>query len=307
MAAGGSGYDWKVYPVTTGSGYEINMYRLTKDETGAYLPGTRGPIMLTSGVYSDIEDWLSVKDATVPSKAVQFAQMGYDVWFGNQRGREGSKGHTTLNMDLAADMATYADFSFDQIGTEDYPVMIDTILANSYVGESCGKVTMATHSSGSNSAMIMANMPGMADKVDRIITVAPCLLINYTDYWLPVNDITSVDFIYDLFEDAGVNSLFGPGNSAELDAFCTASQMNSDICGAFLTEPYNNPDIKEECIKHLKHLSQNTSVNKFMPFIDNLEFDPVTGEVLTPPEYPVGDINGIQVFSIFGMEDTYCP
>jgi len=92
--------------------------------------------------------------------------MGYDVWLGSTRGRIESNTHASR--DAAID-AAYWDYDFANIGREDFPAMIDTIIAN------CNKVTLVTHSSGANSSLVMATDPAMADKVGRIVNMAPCL------------------------------------------------------------------------------------------------------------------------------------
>jgi len=98
--------------------------------------------------------------------------MGYDVWLGSTRGRIESNTHATR--DAAID-AAYWDYDFANIGREDFPAMIDTIIANRNLGTNCNKVTLVTHSSGANSSLVMATDPAMADKVGRIVNMAPCL------------------------------------------------------------------------------------------------------------------------------------
>ena len=63
MDAAGSGFGWESVPVTTASGYELNMFHLM---TG--VPDTKGPLLLTSGLYSESLDWVSAPDPLLPNR-----------------------------------------------------------------------------------------------------------------------------------------------------------------------------------------------------------------------------------------------
>ena len=95
----GQGYDWDFHNLTSADGYETTMFRITKDAAGANLPGYKGPILLTHGLYSGVEDWLlQDSDPILPSTPIQLANLGYDVWMAASRGREVySRTHATLD------------------------------------------------------------------------------------------------------------------------------------------------------------------------------------------------------------------
>ena len=62
MKTGGSNYDWVTYQTTTSSGYNLPLFRITGNALGTRLVDSRGPILLTPGMYSDTVDWLSRND-----------------------------------------------------------------------------------------------------------------------------------------------------------------------------------------------------------------------------------------------------
>ena len=169
MDAAGSGFGWESVPVTTASGYELNMFHLISS-----TPDTKGPVLLTSGLYSESLDWVSASDPLVPNRPAQLVQSGYDVWIGETRGARYSYGHSTLNLGLDVDNAAYWDYSFPDIGREDYGVFVDKIIAER-PSTACSKVTVVAHSGAANEATCMALEPGMADKVGKLVTLAPCL------------------------------------------------------------------------------------------------------------------------------------
>ena len=56
----------------------------------------------------------------------------------------------------------YWNFSFEEVGREDLNSMVDAIiLARNREVEGCGKVTIVTHSTGANSALVAAQDPSL--------------------------------------------------------------------------------------------------------------------------------------------------
>ena len=53
-------------------------------------------------------------------------------------------------------MADYWNFSFEEIGREDVRSIIDGVVSLRNDGESCHKVTLITHSTGANEALVAA-------------------------------------------------------------------------------------------------------------------------------------------------------
>lgn len=72
-------------------------------------------------------------------KPLSLFDAGFDVWFGHTRGRLYSKGHDTWVADDALLRGDYWQYSFEEIGTEDLPAMIDQIIATRPVN-GCQKV-----------------------------------------------------------------------------------------------------------------------------------------------------------------------
>ena len=97
MAIEGFNYQWESFQITTATGYEIVMFRITADPTGAPLTPTKGPALLVHGMFSDPTDFFQRDDLTTPGLPVQMAMDGYDVWIGCTRGREGTLNHATID------------------------------------------------------------------------------------------------------------------------------------------------------------------------------------------------------------------
>lgn len=133
--------------------------------------------------------------------------------------------------------------------------MVDKIIEER-PAESCAKVTMVAHSGAANAAMVMASELNMDSKVDRIVTLAPCLQINAFDWFFPNNDMMSVNMVYGFFEQAGINSLFSPSHTLETADFCAGAY--AQLCNAYLRN--NNPDMKPNSKQFFEHLHQNSAI-----------------------------------------------
>lgn len=129
MATAGQGYQWEAHEVTTSTGYELTLFRITGDNLGTPRTADLGPVLLVHGLYSDVFDWLTTGGAG-PVKPISMHDSGYDVWIAVTRGRLYSKGHTTLSATDPLTKDQYWDYTFVEIGTEDIPAMLDKIIEN---------------------------------------------------------------------------------------------------------------------------------------------------------------------------------
>ena len=174
----GNDHTWKNYIVTTGSGYQISMVRLTGDKDGVALPAPKGPVLLTACAYYDGRAFLGLNDLGEPVVPVQLQEDGWDVWIANRRGTPYSAGHTTENL-RNDDPEKYYDFDAETIAEEDYPQLSRTILETRRTeGAPCLKVTL--YSDG-HSAMEMALMQTMYPNSSKAwlaqqVNLTPCFL-----------------------------------------------------------------------------------------------------------------------------------
>jgi len=150
------GFRCDVHKVTTDDGYILTMHRLGE--------GVGPVVFLQHGLLCSSVDWvLGARD-----KALGFilADAGYDVWMGNFRGNTYSREHTVLN----PAREKFWQFSFDQMGQQDLPTMINYVL---HVTRQ-EKLTYIGHSMGTMTFWIMMNSrPWMNAKVRLMIGLAP--------------------------------------------------------------------------------------------------------------------------------------
>jgi lysosomal acid lipase/cholesteryl ester hydrolase len=104
------GLNFEQKMVKTSDGYHLQLFRIwDKTKTGP-------PVFLQHGLFSSADTWIM---NTHKSPAFVLAKQGYDVWLGNNRGNNYSRGHDTL--DPNKDFKKYFDFSFFELGKYDAP------------------------------------------------------------------------------------------------------------------------------------------------------------------------------------------
>lgn len=86
--------------------------------------------------------------------AYNLADAGFDVWLGNARGNVHSRYHNTLDPDHDEQKYEFFDFSWEEIGTQDLPAMIDYILE--YTGRD--KLHYIGHSQGGTVFLVLNSL-----------------------------------------------------------------------------------------------------------------------------------------------------
>ena len=100
------------------------------------------------------------------------ADRGYDVWMGNNRGTEYSRGHTNSSMTI--DTKEYWAFSYAEMGMYDDPANIKMIKDQTkedkifYIGYSQGTVQMFYS--------LIKKGSDISDSLHRYVALAPCTI-----------------------------------------------------------------------------------------------------------------------------------
>lgn len=121
------GYDAEEHVVKTDDGYLLGVHRIGGPKHSAWR--TRPPtiprpvVYLHHGLLMNSEIWVANID---PAKSLPFvlADLGYDVWLGNNRGNKYSKKHVSLHTTTNQ----FWDFSIDNFALYDIPDTIKYIL-----------------------------------------------------------------------------------------------------------------------------------------------------------------------------------
>jgi lysosomal acid lipase/cholesteryl ester hydrolase len=170
------GYYAEEHVVQTADGYLLGLHRLPfrkgEEQSGARVNAGHGTISkpvvyLHHGLLMNSEVWVCI---TEEERCLPFrlANLGYDVWLGNNRGNKYSKKSTRLS----PTSTEFWNFSMDQFAFHDIPDSIDYVLNTtsqpslSYIGFSQGTAqafaTLSIH-------------PGLNEKVNLFIALAPAM------------------------------------------------------------------------------------------------------------------------------------
>lgn len=128
------GYQFEKYIVTTKDGYILELHRLYKEKIA-----DQPVIFMQHGLFASSESYILNGEQSV---AYKFANEGYDVWLGNNRGNQYGRKHVTLNPDKKEDLEKFFDYSFYELAKYDLPANIDYVLEKtnqskiSYIGHS---------------------------------------------------------------------------------------------------------------------------------------------------------------------------
>ena len=163
-------YPFETRKTITEDGYINTMFRLQKKGT-RITPG-KPVVYIQHGLYSGGGTWFdNSEDQAAP---FIFANAGFDVWIGNNRGSRYSRSHVNLT---ATDKA-YWEFSFDEMARYDVPAFI--ALIRNVTGVE--KIVYIGHSQGTTqmfAALSDAEIrPKVAPFVKQFHALAPIVFMN---------------------------------------------------------------------------------------------------------------------------------
>ena len=109
-------FDWKAYEVTADDGAITTVFHLPQNKK-TFKSMNKQSVLVMHGTFMDGSSWFLPKvnglyDFADDEKPLPLTllDMGYDVWVGNMRGTQWSRGHTTL--DYKDWDSGYWDFTF---------------------------------------------------------------------------------------------------------------------------------------------------------------------------------------------------
>ena len=107
MAANYPDYSWEPIKVTTSDDYILTLMRVWSEDL---LDASKGPVMFQHGAGGSATRWLYGQDTALP---IAMAELGHDVYIGNNRGTEYSQQHVTY--DPLEDQVEYWDWTWAEM------------------------------------------------------------------------------------------------------------------------------------------------------------------------------------------------
>lgn len=153
------GYYPNIYEVTTEDGYILSVIRITHNK----VPKRR-VVFLGHPYTTDSVVWVNKGNNSL---AFMLLEEGYDVWLGNSRGTRLSARH----LNLTVEDEKFWEYSFHEIGTYDYPAMLDLV---KHVTKA-EKISFIGHSAAATAALIYSSLlkEKAKETVDLFILMSP--------------------------------------------------------------------------------------------------------------------------------------
>ncbi|OBA21034.1 alpha/beta-hydrolase [Metschnikowia bicuspidata var. bicuspidata NRRL YB-4993] len=291
--------------VKTNDGYLLTIQRLTgrKDEAGNFrqLPRNGKVVYMHHGLLMCSEIWVTMLDRENNLPFVLY-DLGYDVWFGNNRGNKYSQKHMTRPLNSEA----FWNFSIDEFALFDIPDSINFIL------EETGKqhLTYIGFSQGTAQAFASVSVnPELTKKIDKIIAISPAttphgLYSKFLDILLK----SSPKMLFLLFSrKALLPSVVFWGRIMYPPFFNTSIDLSNYLL--FYWKAENIDKIQKLC--SYAHLYSTTSVKTVVHWFQIMQLknfqmyhDATSGmNSLNPISYPLSNIS-IPIHLIYGDSDS---
>lgn len=267
----------------------------------------KGPMLLIHGLGADSSSWMKKTDEERETLGMQYAQEGYDVWYGNMRGSGPSRTHKLDYYDADGWLhrdGFFWEFDYNDLAEEDLPAMIKKVYE---VSGHCKKVTVIGHSLG---ATILPNGLSKSEHakhyVSQAISMAPCFAPDFIGMGpgrpLSYSESKLLGAFIDFYS---MKSLFGSDWDDNVSAICRWARYSSsaaEVCDLLRSKDFNlyspeNPKgWKEVSSRLLQHLNENVRLGDYRKYgywsNDELSAD------LSQIEVPVSVMHG--------TKDTLC-
>ena len=223
-------YKWEAIPVTTQDKYELTLFHVWNADKRTEL-GVQGPILFQHGTGQDGTGFLQMgANELNPGTAmpIQFADLGYDVYIGNNRGTEYSRGHTDLDSP-AENPAVYWDFTIDGFA-------LDLLAQSKAMTENAdsGKGWYVGYSQGTIQALVaLSKYEAVVNAyINRVVLLAPCfgyLASGASKSSTTGNELYSAGYIKNALNGIGIYAS-GDTTTWEADVAKICAELSSDLC-----------------------------------------------------------------------------
>ncbi|XP_077293219.1 lipase 1-like isoform X2 [Arctopsyche grandis] len=221
----------RTYLVESPDGYRIKIFRINGD----HFDPEKLPVLMVHGLAGSAEDF--VRMGPKRSLAFLMADEGYDVWLGNLRGNT-----YTSHISLKKSSTKFWNFSYDEHGKYDAPLMIEKVLEETdspklhYIGFSMGTTTyfVACH-----------RRPDVAAKIASFTGLAPVTSLNSM-----MKEISTLAYsmnVPKMLRALNIDPVSVPKDIQYILAseFCTPTDAKKDNCYTKMSFPFVGEDYEQ--------------------------------------------------------------
>jgi len=300
------GYPVETHHVNTADGYILTMHRIPNGKSKVGAPAANKPVVfLQHGVLDS--SFAFVLNLPHESLGYILADLGYDVWLGNNRGNEYSKAHVWHKVYSYQ----FWDFTWDEMALYDLPAQIGYVLTYtnhvslSYVGYSQGSIQMFANLAHSNE---------LWEKINYFAALAPIAYV-YHMKSIPLILLSKLH-VEEIFKIFGMKkfltsdflNIFGAHICSILPDTCNI--FIEVLCGKSLQTNRTRMDIyfaqtpSGTSVKDMAHWAQSVRANKFNMFdYGSKRKNQQHYGTDEPPEYDLTKIDKVPISLFSGSED----
>jgi pimeloyl-ACP methyl ester carboxylesterase len=248
------------------------------------------------GIFDSSDSWVANKESK--SLAFVLANLGYDVWLGNNRGNKYSRNHISLNPNTND---VFWNFSFHEMGKYDLPAMIDFIRRKT--GKS--KISYVGHSQGTTQlfSALTYNTEFMTSRINSFAALGPVTnLENVASGFVKFMADYKIDIllqsrnVHELFNNQDAVAKFQNVICKYAKFFCTGVlDMISDK-----NPKYNDMDRFQVWLNHYPSGSSSRSVQHLAESVRSKTFAPLDSKA---EPYNIKNIKGIPIGLFVGNQD----
>jgi len=282
------GYPVEVHTALTPDFYELIIHRLPHGRSNN--KATKGPVFLQHGLTDASATW-AMNNAT-EGLAYILADLGYDVWLGNNRGNGYSMGNTKY----PPDSKEFWDFSWDEMAQYDLPTQIKYVLG--VTGKS--KLSYVGHSQGTTQAFAaFCSDPQLASMFNVYIALAPVTFAGNLRVEL-LKLLADLD-AYKLLELLGLTEFYLPNFMHEFLPFVCDRDPNACAFGSeWFYGPWHYYNVSRTDVyfayepfptsaKNVIHWAQSIQTGKFQKYDYGTAGNMQHYNQPTPPQYELSN------------------
>jgi len=299
-------YPVESHRVNTSDGYILTMFRIPYGRSQAGAPAPNKPVVFLQHALLD-SSFAWVLNLPHESLGYILADLGYDVWLGNNRGNKYSKAHLSYRVNSKK----FWDFSWDEMALYDLPAQIDYVLnftnrtSVSYVGHSEGTIQMFANLAASDE---------LWDKINYFAALGPVAwTYHLTSIPLEILAGLRVDIIFEIFGmkeflTADFINTFGKIACRLTPSLCNvfiellcgpSKQANNTRMDIYIAETPSGTSVK-----NMAHWAQGVRVDKFNMFdYGSKRKNKAKYGTDEPPEYNLTKIEKVPISLFSGSED----
>lgn len=115
-------YPVQTHTINTADGYILTFYRIQAKNQTSFKTGLP-VIYFQHGILDSADTWVVNSEPDSSAPGFRFANLGYDVWFGNVRGNYYSRKHSTLD----PSDPLFWEFTWEDMANYDLPAAFEYI------------------------------------------------------------------------------------------------------------------------------------------------------------------------------------